>query len=279
MSRLRLFFAGDIVGAPGRVMLQKHLPLIKQKFGVDAVIVNGENSASDGRGITPRIMKFFKHVGVDIVTTGNHIWQKKDIYSYLTEHRDLLRPINFPNSCPGVGVTTFMVKQSLLGVINVQGRVFMRELVSCPFRAVESALTFLRSKTSLIFVDMHAETSSEKLALAYYIDGQVSAVVGTHTHVQTADERILPQGTAYITDAGMAGALNSLIGMRKEPIIHNMLTQMPVKFEVETKPPYFLKGVIIDIDTASGKAEHIERVQITDHDISAEGQVPGSIGD
>ena len=262
--KLRILLLGDVVGAAGKAMLQKHLSEIKKQHGIHAIIVNGENCAGDGRGITPRSMAFFKHIGVDIVTSGNHIFQKKDIYPYLTEHKNLLRPLNFPNSCPGTGVTTFSVEGQTIGVINVQGRVFMREFVSCPFKAVESALTFLQSKTKIILIDMHAEASSEKLGLAYFVEGKVSAVVGTHTHVQTADERILPGSTAYITDLGMAGALNSMIGMKKEAVIRQMITQMPTKFEVETGGTLCMTGVIIDIDAETGKALAIERLKVLD---------------
>lgn len=264
MKNIRVLLLGDIVGVPGRFIFQKHVKNLQEKYKYDVLIVNGENSASDGRGITPKIMNFFKHHGVTVVTSGNHIWQKKDIAHYLANNRDLLRPANFPASCPGVGVATFSVGSYTIGVINVQGRVFMRELLSCPFRAVESAISFLQSKTNSIIIDMHAETSSEKMGLAYFVDGQVSAVVGTHTHVQTADERILPKGTAFITDLGMSGALNSMIGMKKEPIIQHMLTQMPVKFEVETTGPLLLTGALITIDAQTGKATHIERVRVID---------------
>lgn len=271
MEKLRICMVGDVVGAPGQAVFQKHIQELKRSRGIDAVIVNGENSA-DGRGITPRIMNFFKHCGVDMVTTGNHIWQKKEIYPYLSEHKDLLRPLNFPSSCPGTGIGTFVSRGFTIGVINVQGRVFMREFVQCPIRAVESALTFLKTKTKIILIDMHAEATSEKMALAFYFDGQVSAVVGTHTHVQTADERVLPKGTGYITDLGMCGPLDSIIGVRSEAIIYNTLTQMPIRFEVETKGPYLLNGVIIDVDTASGHATAIERIRIIDSSIQLDGQ-------
>lgn len=271
-DNLRILIIGDVVGIPGRAMVQKHVPHLKKKYAPHAVMVNGENAAADGRGITPRIMHFFRHLGVDIVTSGNHIFQKREIYSYLADNKDLLRPVNFPASCPGVGVHVFSLQGHAVGVINVQGRVFMREQVSCPFRAIESALTFLRTKTSMIIVDVHAETSSEKTGIALYFDGQVSTVVGTHTHIQTADERILPQGTAYITDLGMVGALNSMIGMRKETVLHGMLTQMPSKFEVDMDGPFVLSGVVVDIDTTTGKATHIERVRIVDHDLVVKSQ-------
>ncbi|MFA6065965.1 MAG: TIGR00282 family metallophosphoesterase [Candidatus Babeliaceae bacterium] len=270
--KIRILLLGDIVGAPGKAMVQKHLAEIKKKHDIQAVILNGENCAGDGRGITPRSMKFFKHIGVDVVTSGNHIFQKKDIYSYLTEHKDLVRPLNFPSGCPGSGVTTFSVDGVTVGVINVQGRVFMRELVSCPFRAVESALTFLQSRTKVILIDMHAEATSEKLGLAYFVEGKVSAVVGTHTHVQTADERILPGGTAYISDLGMSGALHSMIGMKREIVIRQMLTQMPAKFEVETEGPMCMTGAIIDIDSETGKAIHIERLKVIDENLKIDHQ-------
>lgn len=172
--------------------------------------------------------------------------------------------------CPGTGVITFTCKDTVIGVINIQGRVFMREFVDCPFRTVDSLLTYLHTKTKVILVDFHAETTSEKAGMGYYLDGRVSAVVGTHTHVQTADERILPNGTAFITDLGMGGSLNSMIGMKKEPIIQHLITQMPVKFSVETAAPYVLSGAIIDIDSATGAAVAIERLRIIDNELRLE---------
>jgi metallophosphoesterase (TIGR00282 family) len=192
----------------------------------------------------------------------------KEIYPYLDQKQDLLRPANFPSGVPGTGVTTFQCNNVTVGVINVQGRVFMKELVSCPFRAVESILTYLHSKTNIIIVDFHAETSSEKMGLAHFLDGKVSAVFGTHTHVQTADERILPGGTAFMTDAGMVGSLNGMLGMKKEAIVNNFLTQMPTKFTVDTSMPLVLCGVFVDIDTITGKAVHIERIKIIDQEVS-----------
>lgn len=266
MNSLRVLMLGDVVGAAGRAIFQKHIDALRKKYMIDAVIVNGENSAR-GRGITPRIMRFFKHNGADVVTSGNHIWAQKDIYSYFNDHNDLLRPENFPSSCPGSGVTTFTCKDFTIGVLNIQGRVFMRELLDCPFKTAETALTYLQSKTSMIFVDFHAETTSEKMGMGYFLDGNVSAVVGTHTHVQTADERILPGGTAYITDLGMAGSLNSMIGMKKEPVITNFITQMPQKFVVDSSTPLVMSGVWIEVDTKTGKALQIERIRVVDEDI------------
>lgn len=270
MATLRILFLGDVVGSTGRAMYQKHIVSVKAKYGIDAVVVNGENSAN-GHGITPRIMKFFKHNHADVVTSGNHIWRNKEIYTYLSEHQDLLRPANFPRETPGVGVTTFLCKGHTVAIVNLQGRVFMREFVSCPFKAAESILTYLNSKTNIIFVDFHAETTSEKIGLGFFLDGKISGLVGTHTHVQTADERILPQGTAFITDLGMAGSLNSMLGMKKEAIIHNMITQMPTKFEVETTPPVIMTGAWIEVDVATGRAVAIERISITDTEIHGQG--------
>ena len=265
-NKIHVLMFGDVVGAAGQMVLQKHLPSLKEKYKSDVVIVNGENSA-DGKGITSKIMRFFKHIGVDVVTTGNHIWQKREIYSYFGQNKDLLRPANFPSECPGTGVTLLQVKNHTIGVMNLQGRVFMRELLACPFKTADSQLSFLKSRTNIILVDFHAETTSEKHGIAFYLDGKVSAVVGTHTHVQTADNRILPEGTAYITDLGMAGSFNSMIGMKKGPIIANMITQMPHKFEVDTEPPYVLCGVSIVIDANTGKSDSIERIFIVDHEL------------
>jgi 2',3'-cyclic-nucleotide 2'-phosphodiesterase len=266
-GKLRALLVGDAVGIPGRTMFQKYISELKKDYDIDIVIVNGENSASNGRGISSRIVHFFKHNGAHVITSGNHIWDNKEIYNYLSQNTDLLRPDNFPSECPGTGVMTFETKGFIIGVINLQGRVFMKEHVSCPFKAADSILTYLRSKTSIIFVDFHAETTSEKLGLAYYLDGRVTAVVGTHTHVQTADERILPQGTAYITDLGMAGSLNSMIGMKKDSIIRKLITQMPEKFVVDTEGPFVLSGVVIDVDPETGRSSAIQRIRIIDNDI------------
>ncbi len=265
-TKIRVLLLGDVVGSPGRIIFQKHINELKKKHSIDFVILNGENSCQ-GRGITSRIMRFFRHHGVDVVTSGNHIWYNREIYSYLAENKDLLRPDNFPSDCPGSGIGLYQCGGYSIGVMNLQGRVFMREHVNDPFRAADSALTFLKSRTPIILVDFHAETTSEKMAMAYYLDGRISALVGTHTHVQTADERILPNGTAYITDLGMAGALNSMIGMKKESIIKNFLTQMPQKFEVDIQGPMVLSGVWVEIDTTTGKATNIQRVRIVDEDI------------
>lgn len=263
----RVLMIGDLMGNAGLGMFIKYMPMLAQQYKPDFVVVNGENSAPNGRGITPKIMETLLAHGADVVTSGNHIWNQKDIFDYIRVHKELLRPANFPAGQPGSGVATVSKNGMTLGVVNVQGRVFMRELSSCPFRTVDSALTFLKTQTTMVVVDMHAEASAEKIAMGLYLDGRVSAVVGTHTHVQTADERVLPGGTAYVTDLGMAGALNSSIGMKKEAVIQNFITQLPTKFEVDLEPPMQLCGVAIELDKDSGKALSIERIRIVDNDI------------
>ncbi|MGA9530936.1 MAG: TIGR00282 family metallophosphoesterase [Candidatus Babeliales bacterium] len=266
-NALRVLLLGDVVGPAGALIFQKYIRTLKDTYAIDAIIVNGENSGHDGMGLTTKNVSFFKHHGVDVITSGNHIWHKKEVYSYLDTHQDLLRPANFPTDTPGTGITTFECQGHRIGVINVQGLVFMRHNLACPFKTVDTALLYLKSKTSLIFIDFHAEATSEKMGLAYYVDGRVTGIVGTHTHVQTADARILPGGTAYITDLGMAGSLNSMIGMAKEPIIRNFITQMPVRFSVATTSPFVMSGVWIEADISSGKALRIERVYIVDHEL------------
>ncbi len=275
MSTITILFIGDVVGQPGQVMFQKWVPTLKEKHKADMVIVNGENSAANGRGISPKQVRFFKHIGADVITSGNHIWAQKDCYETLKEKSDLLlRPINYPSACPGKGYTLVEIGDHTVAVVNVQGRVFMHADLDCPFLAMDSLLTMLQTKTKIIFVDFHAEATSEKQALAYYLDGRVSAVVGTHTHIQTADEYVLPGGTAMITDVGCSSALHSSIGMTTSVIIEKFLTQMPQKFTIEKSGPYVLQGVVVTIDTESGKATGIERIRLIDED--AQGQL-GSV--
>lgn len=266
---IRVLIIGDVVGVIGCMMVQKHIRSLQQQFNIDATIVNGENSNHNGRGISSRIVQSFKHNGVNVVTTGNHIWDNNDIYDYLRNHNDVIRPANFPSSSPGSGVTTFNCNGIEVAVVNVQGRVFMKEHLDCPFLALDTILNYLRHRTKLIIVDVHAEATAEKICLGYYLDGRVSCVVGTHTHVQTADERVLPNGTAYITDLGMTGSLNSSIGMKKEPMIERFKSQMPNKFIVETEPPVIMTGVWVEIDTTTGKAVQIQRVKVIDEELRA----------
>lgn len=259
---IRVLFIGDIVGATGREFFAQNISAIKQQHAIDLVVVNGENSSNQGRGITPAVAQFLFEHEVDVITSGNHIWYSRDIYTYLDQNPHIIRPANFPAGAPGSGVAIVKVRGKDVAIVNLQGRVFMKEHLACPLRTIDSMLTYLKDKSSLIFVDYHAEATSEKMALAYYVEGRVSGVVGTHTHIQTADERILPKGTAYITDLGMCGSLNSMLGMQKEAIINHFLTQLPVKFTVDSIPPYLLSGAWIEVDAATGKAIAIERVRV-----------------
>ena len=266
-SSIRVLLLGDVVGATGRSMFKKHIKAVKAEHDIDFVIVNGENSCNNGRGINPRIVNFFKEHGADVITSGNHIWDQYEIQAYLKTHADLLRPANFPAACPGSGVTVVDCHGVMVGVINVQGRVFMREHTDDPFKAVDAILNSIASKTQVILIDFHAEATAEKLAMAFYVDGRVSAIVGTHTHIPTSDERILPGGTAYVTDLGMAGSFNSMIGMTKESVLPTFLMQMPSRFVVDTHPPVVMSGVWVEIDTQTGKALRIERVRVLDEDL------------
>jgi metallophosphoesterase (TIGR00282 family) len=215
-------------------------------------------------------VKFLKEHGADVVTSGNHIFAKKEIIGFLEKNTaDLLRPANFPSGVPGAGMTFVTTSKGVvIAVINLQGRIFMKEYLNCPFRTADSLITYARTKTSIIIIDFHAEATAEKQALGIYLDGQITGLVGTHTHVQTADERVLPSGTAYITDLGMTGSLNSMIGMKKEPILKNFLLQMPAQFQVETAPPLVLSGALITADADTGKALSIERIRIIDTELA-----------
>lgn len=259
MNTVRILLLGDLVGKTGRELFARHINKIREQYRIDATIVNGENS-SHGKGISPKVMAFFQKHNVDLVTSGNHIWDRREIIPYFNEHSDLIRPANYPDSCPGKGIGYFECAGVTVAVINVMGRVFMRQQLACPFKITESLVQEALEKTPIVLVDVHAETTAEKLGLGYYFDGKVSALVGTHTHVQTNDARILPGGTAYITDLGMGGSLNSMIGIKKEAPIHNFLTQMPVRHEVDTEPPYVLCGIVVEIDRQTGKATEIETI-------------------
>lgn len=262
-------FLGDVVGHPGRMMFQKWVPRLKEKYMVDLLVVNGENSADTGRGITPKIANFFLHNGASVITTGNHVWDQKEATALFGEYEEVIRPANFPAVCPGKGYRILEVHGHTVAIVNVQGRVFMAQDLDCPFRTMDSLLTFLRTKTNIIFVDFHAEATAEKQGLALYLDGRVSGVYGTHTHVQTADEVIFPGGTSYISDLGFSGAVYSMLGMNKDAGLHRMLTQMHARFVVETKGPMAMTGVCVEVDTATGKTLSIERIRIFDEDIAA----------
>lgn len=256
---MRVLLVGDIVGKKGRQVIKEILPEIKQKYQIDFCIANGENVAG-GFGLTQKTAKEVFNAGVDVITSGNHIWNKKEIHQII-EEENILRPLNYPPGVPGRGYNFYEVKGELLAVINLSGRVFIGEL-DCPFRTVLPEITNIREKTHNIIVDIHAEATSEKIAMGWYLDGKVSAIIGTHTHVQTADEKILPKGTAYITDVGMTGPQNSIIGVKKEIILKKFLTQIPLRFEV-AKGTGQLCAVIVEIDTDTGAAKCITRIQQT----------------
>ena len=257
---MRLLFLGDVVGRPGRRALAAFLPRLMARESIQFVIANGEN-ASGGKGIDPRSAEELYESGVDVVTTGNHVWQNRDIIPYMRETDRLLRPLNFARDVPGLGWTVQPARRSdvRVGVLNLIGRVFMPP-AECPFRAGAEAVEELRRHTSVIVVDMHAEATSEKVGMGRFLDGKVSAVFGSHTHVQTADEGILPGGTAYLTDAGMCGPEDSVLGVKTEPVLQRFLTQMPARFDVATGT-VIVQGGIVDVDEATGRASAIRRVR------------------
>ena len=238
------------------------LPRIKKEHGIDLVIANAEN-ASGGSGLIPKNADEILDFGVDVMTMGDHVWDKPDIYPYLQEHQQkIIRPANFPEGVPGVGWTIVTAANATkVGVINLLGRTFMRYNVSCPFKMLEAIVDQMKEQVAVIIVDMHAETTSEKVAMGHFADGKVSLVYGTHTHIQTADEKILPQGTAYITDLGMSGPYDSVIGQDKTKIITRFLTSMPIKFEV-AQSPGTVHGVVINVDPKTGRAGKITRLQV-----------------
>lgn len=257
---VKLLFIGDIVGKPGRQALSFELHRLIDRHMVDLVIANGENAAG-GFGLTEETARDLFGCGIHLLTSGNHIWDKKDALGFIQREKKLVRPANYPEGTPGQGSAVVKTAGGVkVAVLNLEGRVFMNNL-DCPFRVADREIERLKQETPIIFVDFHAEATSEKAALGFYLDGRVSAVIGTHTHVQTADERILPGGTAYMTDAGMCGAFDSVIGVRKEEAIGRFLTQLPAKFEV-AKKDIRLNAVAIEVDELSGRATRIERIAV-----------------
>ncbi|MGD9014532.1 MAG: TIGR00282 family metallophosphoesterase [Candidatus Omnitrophota bacterium] len=254
---MNVLFIGDIVGRPGREIIRDLLPGLKKEFTLDFVIANTENAAG-GSGITPGIVEELVGYGIDAFTSGDHIFKKRDVLSIINQEPRLLRPANFPLACPGKGAGVFKIdNHQSMALINIIGRVFM-EPRECPFRVVKEEIDKAESK--IIIVDFHAEATSEKVAMGWYLDGLVSAVLGTHTHIQTADEKILPKGTAYITDVGMTGPQHSVIGRRVEDVIARFITQVDRRFEVAAEDIQ-LQGVILDIDENTGRARSISRIQ------------------
>ncbi len=256
---MKILILGDIVGSPGREAIRRLVPALRQEKGLDLVVANAENAAG-GSGVTPPLAEELFAAGVDVLTSGDHIWKQREIVPYLERETRLLRPANYPPGTPGAGAVEVKTASGLVvGVVNLMGRTFMQAL-DCPFRRALEEIDEIRLRTKIIVVDVHAEATSEKMALGRFLDGKVSAVVGTHTHVQTADEKILPQGTAYITDLGMTGPLDSILGRRVDQILERFLTSMPVRFEM-AKDDVEIQGVIMEIEPASGRALAIERIR------------------
>ncbi|WP_305042981.1 TIGR00282 family metallophosphoesterase [Geoalkalibacter sp.] len=256
---MNILFVGDIVGRPGRQALAQHLNRLVDSHLIDLVVANGENAAG-GFGLTADVVRELRDLGVDAITSGNHIWDKKEALEQVLTDQRVLRPGNYPEGVAGRGAGIFTTPAGhRVGILNLEGRVFMANL-ECPFRTADRLVEDLRRETSVILVDFHAEATSEKIALAHYLAGRVSAVLGTHTHVQTADERLLAGGTAFITDVGMTGSRDSVIGIRKEIAIEKFLKQVPMRFEI-AKKDCMLNAVLLDIDEGSGQARRIERIQ------------------
>ena len=264
---IRLLFIGDIVGRPGRDLVRYGLPAIVERHQIDLVIANAENSAA-GFGITREIGDHLLEWGVDVMTSGNHIWDKKEALDYIGAEPRLLRPANYPAGAPGNGSYLARTRDGRsVGVVNVMGRVFMLN-IDDPFTSVLREIETLKQRTRIVFVDFHAEATSEKIAMGWHLDGRVTAVVGTHTHVQTADERILPKGTAYLTDVGMTGPHDSIIGVEIEAALGRFLTALPAKFDTATGNPR-LNAVIVEADEATGQATDIERLSLSADDLHA----------
>lgn len=255
---MKILLIGDIIGKPGRRVVKRLIPDTVYKHEIDLVIANCENAAG-GFGVTREVVEELYRNNIDVLTSGNHIWSKKETFEFIEDYEALLRPANYPEGLPGRGgVLVRTSSGSFVGVINLMGRVFMLPL-DCPFKAAEREIEKLKGKTNVIIVDIHAEATSEKQAIGWFLDGRVSAVLGTHTHVQTADERILPGGTAYITDVGMTGPFDSVIGIKKDIILERFLTGVPNKFDVANRNVW-LQGAIVNVDEDSGKSVSIERL-------------------
>ena len=259
---MKVLFIGDIFGEPGRRAVARAVPRLVAQRQIDIVIGNGENAAG-GFGITPELAEELFDLGLAVITTGNHAWDKKEILDYFPREPRLLRPANYPDGVPGHGsVVVESASGEQIGVLQLMGRAYMPTL-DCPFQVAKKELAALKKRTVAVIVDMHAEATSEKMAMGHYLDGEVVAVVGTHTHVQTADDQILPKGTAYLTDIGMTGPLHSVIGVKKELAIEKFLTGMPRRFEVASGPSVFC-AVLLELDARLGKALSIERIRIID---------------
>ncbi|WP_174613380.1 TIGR00282 family metallophosphoesterase [Virgibacillus ihumii] len=259
---MRILFIGDVAGSPGRDMVQHYLPKLKEKYRPNMTILNGENAAA-GKGINEKIYKQFLEWGAQVVTMGNHTWDKREIFEFIDDAKKMIRPANYPEGTPGKGMTFVNINGVEIAVINMQGRTFL-PAIDDPFRKMDELIEIAKERTDIIFVDFHGEATSEKQAMGWYLDGRVSAVVGTHTHTQTADERILPQGTAYITDVGMTGPYDAILGVNREAVLKKFLTGLPVRFEIDKTGRTQLNGFLVDVDQKTGSAVNVERILIND---------------
>ena len=255
---LTILYLGDIVGEPGRSAVIARIPQLKQEHALDFIVVNGENAAG-GRGITPKIAIDLMRAGVSVITTGDHIWDQKELIPFLATEPRVLRPINYPDGAPGSGAIVLETAKGKVGVISVQARTFMQPILENPFEALDRAVTQMRAETPVIVVDAHGETTSEKIAIGRFLDGRVSAVLGTHTHVQTADEQIFPGGTAFLCDAGMCGPNESILGRAIDPIVNRFINNLPTQMPV-AKGEVRLCGAVVQVDEATGRALSIRRV-------------------
>lgn len=258
---MRILFIGDIVGKVGRNAIAEYLPKIKQAYKPTVTIVNAENAAH-GKGLTEKLYKELLRDGVDFMTMGNHTYGQREIYDFIDDAKRMVRPANFPSEAPGVGMRFIQINEIKLAIINLQGRSFMQD-IDDPFKKADKLIEEAKKETDYIFVDFHAETTSEKNAMGWYLDGRASVMVGTHTHIQTSDERILPNGTGYITDVGMTGYYDGILGINRDEVIERFITSLPQRHVVPNDGRSVLSGVIIDLDK-EGKTKHIERILIND---------------
>ncbi len=257
---MNILIIGDIIGKPGRHAVHNCMERVKKDYTIDFTVANGENIAG-GTGIQPDSFKGLLDTGVDVVTSGNHIWSKKEVKEIIGRDARLLRPHNYPSDAPGSGLGIFDCKGTPVAVLNLMGRTFINIPLDCPFKTADRALSEIQGKAKVIIVDMHGEATSEKRAMGWHLNGRVSSVTGSHTHIMTADEEILPGGTAYLTDIGMSGSPNSVIGMKQPQVLQRFITGMPARFEVSEELPYLFQAAVVSVDKETGKATKIERIR------------------
>ncbi|MEH7344808.1 TIGR00282 family metallophosphoesterase [Bacillus sp. JJ1532] len=259
---MNILFVGDVVGSLGRDMIKEYVPKLKEKYRPQITIINGENAAG-GKGITEKIYRGFLEAGAQAVTLGNHTWDNKEIFDFIDDAKYLVRPANFPEGNPGKGIVYLKYNAIEVAVISLQGRTFL-PAIDCPFRKADELILEARKRTPIIFVDFHAEATSEKQAMGWYLNGRVTAVIGTHTHVQTADHRILPEGTAFMSDVGMTGPYDGILGVEREAVLKRFISSLPVRFEVPKEGRTQLSAVLIEIENQTGKAKKMTPILINE---------------